>query len=226
MDFSRLRQGEIIAGVAGVALLITMFLDWYGVGGEAASGWDSLTDFDGFLITAAGVAGIVLALLAAAGRKVNLGDLPRGCVTAALGALAVALIVWRMFADPAPGTELDLEYGIFLGLAAAIGVTVGATMALREGGFDPLPAVAGGRTRPAPTTTTRAATSAGSAGTASARTTPAKRSSRSTSSRSSSSRSTTKKSGSRSTSSRGRSSSRSTSSRSGSRSRRSSGGRK
>ena len=65
MDFSRLRQGEIIAGLAGLALIITLFLDWYGAGDESASGWDSLTDFDGFLIAAAGVAGIALA---AAGR--------------------------------------------------------------------------------------------------------------------------------------------------------------
>jgi hypothetical protein len=160
LDFSRLRQGEIIAGVAGLALIIFMFLPWYSLGidppeidipdipgidtsgiqppevDDDASGWDSLTDFDGFLIAAAGLAGIILAGLAAAGRKVNLGGLPRGSVTAFLGVLATALIFWRLFAQPTPGA--DLEIGIFLGLAAAIGVAVGALMSLREGGFEPV----------------------------------------------------------------------------------------
>ena len=193
MDFSRLRQGEIVAGLAGVALIIFMFLPWYGAGGDDADAWDSLTDLDGFLIAAAGIAGIALTGLAAAGRKVNLGGLPRGCVTAALGALATALIVWRLFAQPFPG--VDLEFGIFLGLAAAIGVAVGAVMALREGGFEPLVAVAGGRTRvasaaSAPTTTRRAPaapkkrSSAGSKKTTSSRTKSSGSRSRSTGSRS------------------------------------------
>lgn len=248
MDFSRLRQGEIVAGLAGAALIIFMFLPWYGLGvsggdvatfdpsavevpgvdeqaiqedlvesevDDDADAWDSLTDFDGFLIAAAGVAGIALALLAAAGRRVNLGGLPRGCVTATLGALAVALIVWRLFAQPTPGA--DYEFGIFLGLAAAVGVTIGAVMALREGGFEPLVAVAGGRTRAAsaasaPTTTTRRATSA------------PKRTSKSTSSRGRRTSSRSKSSGARSSSSRSKSSgsrSRSTGTR-----RRSSGGKK
>jgi hypothetical protein len=161
VDFSRLRQGEIVAGIAGAALIIFLFLPWYSLGINApnieipdipgldegpiepqdvdvdddASGWDSLTDIDGFLIAAAGLAGIALALLAAAGRSLNLGGLPRGYVTAGLGALATALIVWRIFAQPTPGA--DLKIGIFLGLLAALGVTVGAVMALRERGFEP-----------------------------------------------------------------------------------------
>ena len=205
MDFSRLRQGEIIAGLAGVALIITMFLDWYGVSGEGFDGWSSLNDFDGFLVSAAGVAGIALALLAGAGRRVNLGDLPRGCVTAALGAIAVGVIVWRLFSEPG-ASELDPEFGLFLGLAAAIGVTVGATMALREGGFDPLPPVPGGRTKPAPAaaaSTTRRATASGGSRSSSGRSTSGRSGSRSSSSRSSSSR----KSSSRSSGSRSRSSS-------------------
>ena len=175
MDFSRLRQGEIAAGIAGAALIIFMFLPWYSLGIETpelqtipdipgldegplapsdvdvdddASGWDSLTDIDGFLIAAAGIAGIALALLAAAGRRLNLGGLPRGCITSGLGALATALIVWRIFAQPIPGA--DLKIGIFLGLLAALGVTAGAVMALREGGFEPLPAADGAaRKKPA-----------------------------------------------------------------------------
>ena len=37
MDFSKLRTGELIAGICGVLLLIVMFFSWYGVGGAAGS---------------------------------------------------------------------------------------------------------------------------------------------------------------------------------------------
>lgn len=157
MDFSRLGRGEALAGMAGLALIVFMFLPWFSVGidlstqsvpdvsgfGQApeelvpvhpgvddeVDAWDGLSDFDGFLIAAAGVAGMALALLTAAGRRLNLGDLPRGCLTAALGSLAVALILWRMLSGPG-----DVEFGIFLGLLAAIGVAVGAILALEDGG--------------------------------------------------------------------------------------------
>jgi hypothetical protein len=171
MDFQRLRTGEIVAGVAGVALLLFLFFDWFGGGVEISaggtedvpglgevptppkveqtgvSGWDALTDFDGFLITLSAIAGITLAGLAAAGKRIRLGGLPRGEVTAFLGSLASLLILWRIFAQPVPGA--DLKIGIFLGLIAAVGIAVGALMALREDGFEPVIDKPGGRTRSA-----------------------------------------------------------------------------
>ena len=35
VELSRLRQGDLVAGVGGVALLVVMFLDWYAAGGSA-----------------------------------------------------------------------------------------------------------------------------------------------------------------------------------------------
>lgn len=177
MDFSRLRQGEIVAAIGGIALFVFMFFDWFGGGAasvevteevpglgevptgveveeEGLSAWDALQDFSGFLIALAAVSGIALGALAATGRRVNLGGLPRGCGTAALGSLAVALILWRLLANPG-----DLEIGIFLGLAAAIAIAAGAVMALREGGFEPLLPVGGAG---APTATMRASAPASS----------------------------------------------------------------
>ncbi|MDX6606018.1 MAG: hypothetical protein QOD14_558 [Solirubrobacterales bacterium] len=158
MDSSRLRTGEIVAGIGGVALFLFLFFDWFGGGAEVTgnvvngtatlshpgiSGWDALTDLPGFLIVLSGVAGIALAYLAAAGQRVNV-PVRRGATTALLGALAVLLILWRMFAG-----SPTLKIGVFLGLAAAIAITAGALMALGEDGFQPLVAVAGGRTRAA-----------------------------------------------------------------------------
>ena len=146
MDSSRLRTGEIVAGSGGVALFVFLFFSWFSSvnalgGGGGVSGWDALTDLPGFLIILSGVAGIALAYLALAGLRVNI-PVRRGAITALLGALAVLLILWRMFAG-----SPTLKIGVFLGLAAAVAITAGALMALGEDGFQPLVAVAGGRTR-------------------------------------------------------------------------------
>ena len=68
-----------------------------GLSHPGISGWDALTDLPGFLIILSGISGIALAYLAAAGQRVNI-PVRRGAVTALLGALAVLLILWRMFA--------------------------------------------------------------------------------------------------------------------------------
>ena len=225
MDSSRLRTGEIVAGIGGIALFVFLFFDWFGGGAEVSgslvngtatlshpgiSGWDALADLPGFLIILSGVSGIALAYLAAAGQRVNI-PVRRGAITALLGVLAVLLILWRMFAG-----SPTLKIGVFLGLAAAIAITAGALMALGEDGFEPLVAVAGGRTRvaaasapaakpappPAAAPAKSASRSSGSAATKK-RTTTKKKSparsgsktkSKSSSSRSSSSKKSTKRS--------------------------------
>jgi hypothetical protein len=143
LDFSRLRNGEIVAAASGLALFIFMFFHWFGGG---VSAWDALQDFSGFLIALAAVSGVALGVLAAAGQRINL-PFQRGVGTLVLGKLAVLLILWRILANPG-----DPKVGIFLGLIAAAGIAVGAWMALREDGFEPLVSVPGGRTTEAATT--------------------------------------------------------------------------
>jgi len=243
LDSSRLRTGEIVAGSGGVALFVFLFFDWFSGGAELTgsagnlelstagiSGWNALSDLPGFLIILSAVSGIALAILAATGQRINI-PVRRGMITALLGTLAILLILWRMVA----GTP-TLKLGIFLGLAAAIAIAVGALMALAEDGWQPLVAVPGGRTRtaaasappatpaaPAAATPTTEKSSSGSKRSSSSR-------SGSTKSRSSgSTRGTTRSrsSASKSNSSKSRSSSRSaTRSKSSTGSKRSSGGKK
>jgi hypothetical protein len=191
-----LRTGELVAGIGGVALFVFLFFDWFGGGAEVTgslvngtatlshpgvSGWDALIDLPGFLIILSGISGIALAYLAAAGQRVNI-PVQRGTVTALLGTLAVLLILWRMVAG-----SPTLKIGIFLGLGAAIAITAGALMALGEDGFQPLVAVAGGRTRAA-SASAPAATPSPSPAAA-----PAKSASRSSGSTTTKKRSTAKK---------------------------------
>jgi hypothetical protein len=253
VDASRLRTGEIVAGIGGFALFVFLFFDWFGGGPEVSgnvlsgtasishpgiSGWNALVDLPGFLIMLSGFSGMALAALAGAGQRLNI-PVRRGAITALLGALAVLLILWRMVA----GTP-TLKIGIFLGLGAAIAITWGALLALAEDGFEPLVAVPGGRTRAAssasaPATTTTAGGSApaakppkrasSSGGSASRkRSTASKRSSakRSTTNRSTAKRSTTKKKSSSSGSRSSSTRSRSSSSRKKSTGSKSSGGKR
>ena len=62
---SRLSQGELIAGVSGLALFVVLFLPWYGVdvnvagfsASESASAWEAfdMTDIVLFLVSAVAV---------------------------------------------------------------------------------------------------------------------------------------------------------------------------
>jgi hypothetical protein len=232
----------MVAGIAGIALFVFLFFDWFSAGVEGfdtggVSGWDGLgTDVTGFVVFLAAVAGPALALLAVSGQRFNV-PAPRGAGTAALGLLTVAIIVWRIFANPG-----DLKVGLFLGLAAAIAIAAGALMALREDGIEALVSVPGGRTRaasasapPATPTPPPAATPArrrgGSSGSTTRRSTPKKPAAR-PGSRAGGKSGRSKPSGSRTTSSRTRSSStksrssKSSRSRSSSAKRSSSGGKK
>ena len=163
MDFSRLRTGELLAGLGGIALIGVMFLDWFGAAGASVPGlpdvsgiqdqipgapsqdipavdaWEAL-DFIGFILLLTGVTGIGLAVLSAAGRRANI-PLTKGVAADVLGSLAVLLIIWRICDPPADGS---LKVGVFLGLIAAAAVSVGGYLTARAEGFEFYPRVGGG----------------------------------------------------------------------------------
>jgi hypothetical protein len=156
LDFSRLKQGEIIAGLGGIALFFFLFLDWFGAGDAGASGWDSLGDVTGLIVFVAAIAGIKLAGMAAMGLRLNIG-LQRGVITTAVAWLATVAIIRTIFATP---EGADVKFGLILGLLAALAITGGAFLALRENGFEPVVAVAGGRTKAVPATSSASAPAA------------------------------------------------------------------
>ena len=166
MDFSRLRQGEIVAGIGGIALIVFLFFDWF----QGTDGWSSLASPEvgggvtGFIVALAAATAVKFTALALVGKRLNI-PVPRGGITLALGSLAVLIIIWTLLVAP-EGAEV--KAGLILGLAAAVAITVGALMALREGGWEPL-VNAGGTARRSPstattrsTTTTRTAASSSS----------------------------------------------------------------
>jgi hypothetical protein len=142
MDTTNLRMGEKIAGAAGLALIVIMFLGWWGAPGDvaelaelsgvdtgSASAWEAhdLMDIIWFLT---GLAGIALAVVAAGRASINL-PVALSAIVAGLGILSTLLIIYRLIDPP---FDAGREFGVFLGLIAAAGVAYGGYRAMQEEG--------------------------------------------------------------------------------------------
>lgn len=152
MDTSRLTSGDLSAGIGGIVLLVSLWLNWYGVSVDvagfsasaSASGWEVLSTIDIILFVIA-VAAIVLVALKAFGEVP--GDVPVPVLLLGLGGLAVVLVLFRLIDTPAPSdlpeqVDVDRKIGIILALIGAAGIAYGGWRTNME---EP-------RARPAPTT--------------------------------------------------------------------------
>jgi hypothetical protein len=140
-----LRTGEKIAGIAGAALLIIMFLSWWGTPdtieveglgevstegfGGNANAWEA-ADFLDIIWFLTAVVAIGLAITAATASQVNM-PVALSAITAGMGILSVVTILFRLIDTP---YDLDRKYGVFLGLIAAAGIAYGGWRAMEEEG--------------------------------------------------------------------------------------------
>jgi hypothetical protein len=157
MDTSRLSTGELIAGASGLALIVVLFLPWYGVdvniAGFAASGnasaWDALSFID-VLLFLVGLVAVAVPVARAADALPD--DVPGTVVLVAVGVVGLVLVLYRLI--DVPGTDLKTvggdsidfgrKIGVWLGLIATAGIAYGGWRANNE---DHAPAPAA----PAPT---------------------------------------------------------------------------
>jgi hypothetical protein len=129
-----LRIGEWITGVAGVALLAVMFLDWFEAGGLGASAWEAFSVADIVLALAAAMA-VGVALMAAA-HDTPAVSLALASLLLFVGLVATVVLVVRVLSPPdVGGAEADLAAGAWLGLAATVAVTAGALASMRDERF-------------------------------------------------------------------------------------------
>ena len=157
MDVNRLSQGAKIAGIAGIVLFVVMFLGWFGIDVDSAgdlsaddardaadafagdvnadddsfsiSAWEAFSFIDILLFVAAAVA-VGIAVLKSTGNEFDL-PVPGGTLVAGAGALAVLLILFRLLDTP---YGFDREFGVFLGLIAAAGITYGGYLMMQDEG--------------------------------------------------------------------------------------------
>jgi hypothetical protein len=135
--------GEQVAGIAGLALILTMFLfAWYGVDLPGVSGFDSFdvfSDWFNIILVFAAFGGMALALV---GSGVARSPISLSVATTVLAGLGTLILLYYLISPPdVPGigeaaVEIDLtrEFGLFLGLIELVALTVGGYMTMQEEG--------------------------------------------------------------------------------------------
>jgi hypothetical protein len=149
-DRNRIGQGELIAGISGLVLLIDLWFKWYGVSvgggngalkgfsiGVSASAWQAFSLIDIILFLVALVA-IGVAVLRGLNRMPEM-PYPPATLVAGAGGLALLLVLFRLIDTPVDtggveGVDVSRKFGLFLGLVAAAGVAYGGWRAMQDSG--------------------------------------------------------------------------------------------
>ena len=117
----RLDAGALLVAAAALLLIVSLFLDWFGLGGgDGATAWEIFEVLDLVLVAAA-----VAAVAAAFGRLDS-----RLLLGAAV--VAVVVVVSQLIQPPPAGQGADREIGAWLALVAAALLAAGAALAAAQ----------------------------------------------------------------------------------------------
>jgi hypothetical protein len=128
MDLRRLRAGEWITALGGLALLVSLFLPWYDAGATSPSAWESFAILD-VILALVGLAAVALLGVTAVQRAPAVPIAMDTLVT--LGGVVALLLVLVRTAN-LPGTADGRGPGLWIGLAAVLVITAGAAIAMRD----------------------------------------------------------------------------------------------
>jgi hypothetical protein len=144
MELSRLRRGEVIAGLGGVVLLFSLFVTtWYGTTGPISptaallgastsyNGWHALTDLR-WLILITGAVAIALAYFQAT-RRAPAIPVSLSVIVPVLALLTVLFLIYRVLINvPGPDSVIDRKAGAYLGLISSLAILYGGAASLRQ----------------------------------------------------------------------------------------------
>ena len=124
----RLSQGQMIAAVGGIALLVAMFLPWIGSSGPSIPGISTSTSENIWKGSTLDVYLLVTVIVAALPALLALTDSAEefsfvSAATFLLGVVGVILIAAFLTIDFPDGA--DRKVGAFIGLAAALAIAYG-----------------------------------------------------------------------------------------------------
>ena len=126
MDLRRLRAGEWITALAGVLLLASLFAPWYGT--FEASGWEAMAVND-VLLALIALSAIAL-LVVTAMQRVPTVPIAFDALLALAAMVGLVLVLLRVASVP---DDYDSrEWGLWLALAAIVGINLGAWIAMRD----------------------------------------------------------------------------------------------
>jgi hypothetical protein len=128
IDFRRLRPAELLALASAVLLGVALFLPWYRFPSGREDAWNALTVAE---IPAALTALVALALVVATivQRSPSL-PVSLAVWTTAIALISVVVLAVRVAAPP--GLATARCYGLWLGLAASIGVLLAGCLSMRD----------------------------------------------------------------------------------------------
>jgi hypothetical protein len=155
MDLRRLRAGEWIAALSGVLLLVSLFVPWYDRGpvacialaGVECPNPDRFTAWESFSLIDVVLALVALFALAVwvvtATQRTAAIAIAMDAVLVPLGVMATVIVVIRLSSLPDLGPHVGRAVGVYLALAGALGISVGAWLAMRNerSPMQPLPEV-------------------------------------------------------------------------------------
>jgi hypothetical protein len=126
-----LRLGELVGTVSALGLLAVSFLPWFSAGDVDRTAWQAFSVIDLVLLVAV-LMSLSVVVVAVTHLSVSY-PVAGSSMTVGAGALAFVLVLYRLI-DPPGGGGVDREIGIWLGLLACAGVTLGAYLGLQEPG--------------------------------------------------------------------------------------------
>jgi hypothetical protein len=144
MDITRLRQGERIAALSAIALILIMFIfTWFdtrygGILDISGNAWQSY-GFTDIVLFITALAALGLAYLAATRQALNL-PVAASAIVVGLGALSLILLLVSLISAPDVGSQglvsgsTSRDIGVWLGLIATAALTYGAYLAMQEEG--------------------------------------------------------------------------------------------
>jgi hypothetical protein len=128
MDLRRLRAGEWLAALSGLALLVALILPWYGDDAGTRTGWESLGALD-LILALLALAALAIPVVTALHRVPAVPLAHESLVTLAAGFVWL-LVVFRVL--NLPDWAEGREPGLWLALVATLGILVGGLVAMRD----------------------------------------------------------------------------------------------
>jgi hypothetical protein len=144
MTLTKIRAGDVLAGLGGLALIVLVFAaPWYhfieGVypgtrviapGHETQSAWEALSVLR-FPLLITGLLGVTQ-LATTAYERTTAWPVAAEVFAAAIGPLTTIWLAFRLLSPPGPDAEADLRWGSWAGLACCLAVTAGAWWSMRD----------------------------------------------------------------------------------------------
>jgi hypothetical protein len=134
MDLARLRFGDWVMGISGVAVLAVMFLDWYERGDASFNAWESFAVNDVILAVAALMA--ITALVLTAVHPTAAVPLALSSLATLVAIVALVLVTIRLIWPGGPGDDQPFETarmtGVWLGLVATSALAGGCLASIRD----------------------------------------------------------------------------------------------